>query len=434
MRSNFPSHWKQEKLDDVIDALIDYRGKTPKKTSSGVPLVTAKIVKEGNILEPNEFIAPDDYESWMRRGIPNVGDVVLTVEAPLGEVAQLTNKNIALAQRIVTLRGKEGVLDNTYLKYFLISPFGQNELKTRESGSTVKGIKQSELRKVMVSVPPIYEQKNIGEPLHLLDEKIRNNQKMNQTLEKIAQRIFKSWFIDFDPVKANAEGVPFDGLSPDIQSLFPSEFIESEMGLIPKGWDVKPLSSFARLDTTSVKPHKEPDKTWMHYSIPAYDEKQFPVLEKGSEIKSNKYAVKKHAVLVSKLNPRFERTWFPNITDESSSICSTEFIQLVSDEIKQWPFLVCLVKSGFFQDLLNSTATGTTGSRQRAQPKEIISSSVLIPSKELVDLFSDIASPYFERYQLNLEQINNLSKVRDRLLPKLISGSIEIKEELDEAS
>lgn len=86
--------WKQYRLIDVLDTLIDYRGKTPKKTSSGVPLITAKIIKNGRIETPTEFISVDDYDSWMVRGFPKVGDVVLTTEAPLGEVAQLDDSNI----------------------------------------------------------------------------------------------------------------------------------------------------------------------------------------------------------------------------------------------------------------------------------------------------------------------------------------------------
>ena len=96
--------WKQYRLIDILDTLIDYRGKTPRKTTSGIPLITAKIIKNGRIEKPTEFIAIEDYDSWMVRGFPKVGDVVLTTEAPLGEVAQLDNEHVALAQRVVTLR------------------------------------------------------------------------------------------------------------------------------------------------------------------------------------------------------------------------------------------------------------------------------------------------------------------------------------------
>ena len=151
--------WKDYRLIDVLDALIDYRGKTPKKYNSGVPLITAKIIKNGTIGAPSEFIAFEDYEAWMVRGFPEVGDVVLTTEAPLGEVAQLQSRDIALAQRVVTLRGKKGILDNTFLKYFFLSHEGHQRLVARETGTTVTGIKQSELREVLITCPSYQTQR-----------------------------------------------------------------------------------------------------------------------------------------------------------------------------------------------------------------------------------------------------------------------------------
>src|SRR6266545_1213827 len=98
--------WAVWPLEDCMAALIDYRGKTPKKTATGIPLITAKVVKGGRIETPEEFIAVDEYKSWMRRGIPKAGDVVMTTEAPLGEVAQLGAERVALAQRLIAMRGK----------------------------------------------------------------------------------------------------------------------------------------------------------------------------------------------------------------------------------------------------------------------------------------------------------------------------------------
>ena len=121
--------WPVLALQDCLDALIDYRGKTPDKTNSGVPLVTAKIIKGGRIETPSEFIAHDAYDAWMRRGMPQAGDVVLTTEAPLGEVAQLGHERVALAQRVVTLRGKNGLLDSTLPS---VSPANRPHARTAE--------------------------------------------------------------------------------------------------------------------------------------------------------------------------------------------------------------------------------------------------------------------------------------------------------------
>src|SRR5690606_39158567 len=161
--------------EDCLDDLIDYRGKTPRKTNHGIPLITAKVVKSGRIETPDEFIAEEDYASWMTRGLPKIGDVVLTTEAPLGEVAQIKFLPVALAQRIVTLRGKPGLLDNCYLLYLLQSQEMQEKLVGRSSGTTVIGIKQSELRKIELALPPISEQRAIAHILGTLDDKIELN-------------------------------------------------------------------------------------------------------------------------------------------------------------------------------------------------------------------------------------------------------------------
>ena len=152
------SDWTVHRLEDCVSALIDYRGKTPQKASAGIPLITAKIVKGGRIDTPDEFIQVDEYERWMRRGIPKPGDVVVTTEAPLGEVAQLGPGRLALAQRLVALRGKPDLLDNRFLKFLMQSDDIQEQLRARASGTTVQGIKQSELRKVLFTLPPIGEQ------------------------------------------------------------------------------------------------------------------------------------------------------------------------------------------------------------------------------------------------------------------------------------
>ncbi|KAF0230940.1 MAG: restriction endonuclease S subunit, partial [bacterium] len=192
---SFPINWQKLPLETVLATLIDYRGKTPIKQSFGIPLITAKIVKNGRIEDPNEFISEEDYKSWMTRGYPKVGDVVITTEAPTGEVAQLISDRIALAQRIVLLRGKSEQLDNTYLKYCLMTEYVQSQIHARGSGTTVVGIKQSELRKIQVIVPTFPEQQNIAKVLGNLDSKIELNRKMNATLEQMAQAFFKSWFV-----------------------------------------------------------------------------------------------------------------------------------------------------------------------------------------------------------------------------------------------
>ncbi len=194
--SELPKGWSTKALCEVVESFIDYRGKTPKKTLFGVPLITAKVVKNGKILEPNEFIHNNGYKSWMTRGFPRINDVVLTTEAPLGEVALIKDSNVALAQRIITMRCYPDIMDNIFLKYYLQSEQGQYELDSRASGTTVFGIKASVLKNMPVSFPPLAEQKAIVEVLSSLDDKIDLLHKQNQTLEDMAQTLFREWFIE----------------------------------------------------------------------------------------------------------------------------------------------------------------------------------------------------------------------------------------------
>jgi type I restriction enzyme S subunit len=188
---NFREHYGQDcflPLEKCIERFIDYRGKTPTKGNSGVPLITAKIIKNGRIQPPNEFIARENYDSWMRRGLPQLGDVLFTTEAPLGEVAQVDDPDIALAQRVLLMRGKSNILDNTYLFGTLQSSFVRDQIERRSTGSTVKGIRQKELRKVVIPIPPIVLQRKYAS-FAVSQQKCTDRQKL---LFKESENLFNS--------------------------------------------------------------------------------------------------------------------------------------------------------------------------------------------------------------------------------------------------
>lgn len=170
-------------MEDVLETIIDYRGKTPIKSETGIPALSAKTVKN-NYIDYSEcyYISEDEYARFMVRGFPKVGDVLLTTEAPMGNVALLDRDDVALAQRIITLRGKDGELDNKYLLYLLQSPYGQGLLRARETGTTVTGIKQAEFRKIVIKLPQYTDQKKVAGILGVIDEKIVMNQRINDNL------------------------------------------------------------------------------------------------------------------------------------------------------------------------------------------------------------------------------------------------------------
>ena len=153
---------------------MDYRGKTPTKTDKGIFLVTAKNVKDGFIdyETSREYISEIDYEEVMHRGKPEIGDVLITTEAPCGNVAQVNCADIALAQRIIKYRGHVDALDNTYLKHYLLSPEFQKKLNAKSSGGTVQGIKGSILHQQEIKYPNYEGQKKIGQYFDGLDNLI----------------------------------------------------------------------------------------------------------------------------------------------------------------------------------------------------------------------------------------------------------------------
>ena len=204
-------NWEECNLEDYIK-LIDYRGRTPVKTESGVRLITAKNVKLGYLqLEPQEFIEASNYKSWMSRGIPNVGDVIFTTEAPLANVAQIdTNEKLAFAQRIIVMQPDPKIIDQTFLKFMLLSENVRKRILGKGTGATVTGIKSSLLKKIRISFPPLPEQQRI---VAILDEAFAAIAKAKANAEqnlKNAKELFESYLREV--YKSKIHGVKSDTL------------------------------------------------------------------------------------------------------------------------------------------------------------------------------------------------------------------------------
>lgn len=376
-------NWKTYKLEEAIEKLIDYRGKTPKKTTHGVPLVTAKVIKGGRILEPKEFISREDYEPWMRRGIPEVGDVVLTTEAPLGEVAQIKSADIALAQRVITLRGKVGVLDSGYLKYFLQSSIGQSRLEARQSGTTVFGIKQTELRKVEVDCPSYSEQRAIASILSALDDKIENNLAMNKTLEDMAMALYKHWFVDFGPFQ---EG----------------NFIDSELGPIPEGWEVIKLEELVEIKYG--KDHKK------------LDSGNIPVYGSGGIMRYvDSFLYDKESVLVPRKGT-LSNIFLVNVP--FWSVDTMFYTKMKKDNILKYTFHLLKTLKLADMDVGSAVPSLTT--------KLLNFLDVILPDQDVLKNFEEQVTELYEQIWANTNENQTLTQLRDTLLPKLISGEVRL--------
>jgi len=218
-----PAKWETLSLTRVLESIIDYRGKTPDKKKDGTFLVTARNIKN-RIIDyslSQEYINPLTYDEVMRRGKPKIGDVLFTTEAPLGEVANVDSENIALAQRIIKFRGKEDVLDNYFLKYWISSQGFQDNLKTFATGSTAQGIKASKLSKLQILLPSQREQLIIRNFLDKktseIDALIADKEQLIELLEEKRQAVITETVTKgLDPnVKMKDSGIEWIGEIPE---------------------------------------------------------------------------------------------------------------------------------------------------------------------------------------------------------------------------
>jgi type I restriction enzyme S subunit len=183
---NVPEHWEVVPLTKYLESIVDYRGRTPNKIKEGVFLVTAKNIKNGIIdySLSEEYVSREEHFEFMKRGEVNIGDVLFTTEAPLGEVANIDRVDICLAQRVIKFRGIETYINNYFLKYWLRSPSFQQDLQTYATGSTALGIKASKLNNLLLTLPPLSEQAAIVDYIETETAKI--NEKMTVARQEIA--------------------------------------------------------------------------------------------------------------------------------------------------------------------------------------------------------------------------------------------------------
>jgi type I restriction enzyme, S subunit len=261
--------------------------------------------------------------------------------------------------------------------------------------------------------------------LGTLDDKIDLNRRMSETLETTARALFKSWFVDFDPVRAKAEGRD-SGLPQPFADLFPSRFVNSRLGEIPDGWIVSRFGDVVEQLREPDNPLASPDVLFQHFSIPAFDDGQSPKAEYGESIRSIKSLVPPGSVLISKLNPEIERVWMVDVRPGDRAVCSTEFLVFRARPPFGRGYVYCLARSPLFRQQIEGLVTGTSKSHQRAQVHSILNLAVITPPAQLVAAFDRSAERLLTRTLVCRRESRALIALRDTLLPKLISGELRV--------
>ena len=267
-------------------------------------------------------------------------------------------------------------------------------------------------------LPDYQEQVKIGDMLYNMEQKIQLNKQICAELEAMAKTLYDYWFVQFDFPDEN--GRPYRNSGGE---MVWNEQLKRE---IPKGWRCVALSDFISVENSSVNPATLGTEIMEHYSIPAYDDNFYPAFEQADTIQSGKYRVRKNSILVSKLNPQFKRVWDPFCISENT-ICSTEFMVYIPHNDYLRPFCFALVNSDGFYRHMVSKAISSTGSRKRIQPDVSLMYQFAVPNTDsLLSTFSERYRPIMDKLkQVRLEN-QELTKLRDWLLPMLMNGQARV--------
>jgi len=327
-------------------------------------------------------------------------------------------------QHVAIIRPNEEKLQRNFLRYYMVSSVTQNKLLTMAAaGATRPALTKGMIEDLKILAPDTTTQRAIAHILGTLDDKIELNRKMNQTLEEIARALYKSWFVDFDPVKKKAAGES-TGLPEEIDGLFPNEFEESELGKIPKGWKVARFNIIAQNLKEQIAPNE------VDPSIPYIGLEHMPRGQiyadswgKAEDVASGKFRFNKLQILFGKLRPYFKKVGAVPV----DGICSTDI--LVLEPIKPIYFGLALMIATS-EDFIAHSDAGSIGTKMPRTNWDLLSRYQIA-----VPIIDDIFAAFTEQIQSLLNGIfsrisenNNLSQARDTLLPLLLSGKLPIKD------
>jgi type I restriction enzyme S subunit len=395
---------REVQLKDVLD--IQW-GDTKTTKASYVPEGYLAYSATG----PDGFLEKFDYD---REGI-----ILSAIGANCGSTFFASGKWSCI-KNTIRIFPKSEEID---LKYFFYMTKAKDFWPIR--GSAQPFISQTDIRELYVHIPEIKIQRKIGEILYTLEKKISVNSELSKTLENIAQTIFKSWFIDFDPVKAKMAGEKPEGMDDATAALFPDSMEESELGLIPEGWNVSGLNEFA-------KPRKELAKVSSLDSQTNYvglehlprNSLFFRTWSSAEKVQSGKSVFRRNDILFGKLRPYFHKV----VVSPVSGVCSTDIVVIQSPDSKIDPYTACLVNQDEFITFVTNRSSGTRMPRTSWQ--EMCEFRIAFPGLDLMQKFNELMEPLFLFAISVCLESNELETIRETLLPRLISGELQIPEEM----
>ena len=352
--------------------------------------------------------------------ILNKGDIItpLTEQAIglLGTTAMIPESGKYIqSQDVALVTCKEDKLDHLYCYYLISSDLVKKQLSAAAQQTKIRHTSPDKIMDCTVWIPEMGIQQRIGKTLYEIDQKISLSTRMNAELEAMAKQLYDYWFVQFDFPDENGHPYKSSGGKMVYNSTLKRE--------IPAGWEVKMVGDLTETPKENINPFEFPNKEFKHYSIPAYDECRSYMKEKGENIQSSKYIVKKGQILSPKLNPWYNRIIM--VDNNEDAICSTEYVILDTLEESYKGFIYYTVKTDSFISYCTKGSTGTSHSQRRVPP-EILKDFRFPYNKDIISRFTLCVMPQIELLNKNLEQTKNLTHLRDSLLPMLMNGQVTV--------
>jgi type I restriction enzyme S subunit len=417
--------WREVALEDVASEItVGHVGPMASEyVPEGIPFLRSQNIDYLRInTEDIKFITPAFHER-LRKSSLAPGDVVIVRTGKPGTCAVIPDAvRIANCSDLVIVRcGSE--LDARYLAYY-VNSIASPHVAAHLVGAVQQHFNVGSARSIRLRLPPLEEQRAITHILGTLDDKIELNLRMNETLEAMARATFKSWFVDFDPVRAKAEGRD-PGLPRHIADLFSDCFEDSELGEIPAGWEFAPLSQVIDVNPTRALRRGEIAPYLDMANMPTRGHSPDSVVMRpfGSGMR-----FKNGDTLVARITPCLENgktAYVDFLEDGQVGWGSTEYLVLRPKNPLPNEFAYCLARSDEFREFAIQSMTGSSG-RQRVPAESLAHFMVASPSKQVAEAFGKIVSPFFARASAATEEGRTLAAVRDTLLPKLISGEVRV--------
>jgi len=422
---DLPQHWSVAPLEEYVYFQEGPGIRNWQYRPFGIPFVNIRCLKDGRLdVNSMSFVDPLEVDQKYSHFLLDPEDFVVSSSGTLGRLAEVRAADLPcmLNTSVIRMRPRRVDLDRKFLKVFLMSSLFQRQILSLASGSAQLNYGPSHLRQMLICVPPISEQRAIASILGALDDKIELNRKMSATLEAMARALFKSWFVDFDPVRAKSEDRD-PGLPPEIAALFPDSFEDSELGDIPKRWRASSLGEVAVNERRGISHNDIPEGT-PYIGLEHMPRRSIALgrWDHAAQLESNKSQFRQGDILFGKLRPYFHKVGVAPV----AGVCSTDIL-VVSPASTDWAAFVLMHLSS--DELVAHTDRCSTGTKMpRASWEHISRYEVTLPPVTVVRSFTMAIAPMAERIVAAIHESRTLAVLRDALLPKLISGELRVTE------